>query len=66
MSGGSDKKSPQAQRAPRGQAVLPRRKMAELISGCIVREKLASMSGEDSPEVSACETAIVRLLLRGK
>ena len=41
-----------------------RKKVGYLISGFKVREKLAASFGEDSKEVSACDTAISRLLFR--
>lgn len=44
--------------------VTSREKVGFLISGFKVREKLSEAFGEDSKEVSACDTAISRLLFR--
>ena len=44
--------------------VASREKVGHLISGFKIREKLAASFGEDSKEVSACDTAISRLLFR--
>jgi len=47
-----------------GKKVPNREKVGFLISGFKVREKLAESFGEGSNEVSACDTAISRLLFR--